>query len=78
MSWSIHYLSAILVALALTPPTSAASIDYKVHNAPGASTADTYLAIRNEIAKAAVEKRDVYSSTTTVERRWADATLLKL
>lgn len=78
MSWSIRYLSAILVGLALTSPTFAASVDYKVRNAPGASTADTYLAIRNEIAKAAVEKRDVYSSNTTLERRWVDATFLKL
>ena len=69
---------AILLALTAISSSNAASVDYKVRNAPGASTADTYLAIRNEIGKAVLQKRVKYSGNTSIARQWTDATFLKL
>ena len=68
----------VLCALTIAALSNAASVDYKVRNAPGYSTADTYLAIRSEIAKAALQKRVVYGGNSTIARRWTDATFLKL
>lgn len=78
MSWLLRFFFAICLALNLAFLSFAASVDYTVRNAPGVSTADTYLAVRNAIVDAAVHKREIYSSNTTLERSWADATLLKL
>lgn len=71
-------LLAIILGLTAIPHSSAASVDYKVRNAPGASTADTYLAIRNEVAKAALQKRATFSDSASIARQWTDATFLKL
>lgn len=70
--------SQFFLALILATFSIAASADYKVRNALGASTADTYLAIREEIVKAGLEKRESLQVNTTLCRRWKDATLLKL
>lgn len=71
-------LLRLFVALTFPTFSGAVSVDYKVRNAPGASTADTYLAIREEIVKAGLEKREPLQVNTTLFRRWKDAKLLKL
>ena len=78
MSWPTRLLYVSFAALAIISSSTAASVNYKVRNAPGASAADTYLAIRNEIAKASIQKRDIHSTKATLERRWVEATFLKL
>lgn len=54
-------------------------LGYTVRNAPGSSTADTYLAVRRAIAETALEKKNVnLKNSTTLDRSWDEAVLLKL
>ena len=78
MSPHFREFCAILIALSAAIFSSAASVDYKVRNVPGASSADTYLAVRNALAEASLQKREAVPVNATLSRRWSDATLLKL
>lgn len=74
-----YFLLAICWSLTLDLVSAGTPIDYKVRNAPGASTADTYRAIRNALADAAVHKRDMdLKNSTSLDTTWDDAVLLKL
>ncbi|KAF2279884.1 uncharacterized protein EI97DRAFT_390529 [Westerdykella ornata] len=66
------YLSfSILTSAAIAPA-------YRVRNAPGASTWDTYQAVRRAFSEVAVQKREVeLKNSTSLDRSWDDAVLLK-
>jgi hypothetical protein len=68
--WALNFSLAFS---AVTP------LGYTVRNAPGASIADTYLAVRRAVSEAAAQKRNVnLKNSTTLDRSWDAAILLKL
>jgi hypothetical protein len=52
----------------------------QIRNAPGSSSKDTLLAVRRGLSSAALVKRDtnLKTNTTTLDRSWAGATLIKM
>ncbi|KAF2743167.1 hypothetical protein M011DRAFT_410998 [Sporormia fimetaria CBS 119925] len=66
--------SAFLLGFAFAAVTPA----YTVRNAPGASTAETYHAVRRAISEASMETREVnLKNSTILDRSWDGAVLLK-
>ncbi|KAJ8109806.1 hypothetical protein OPT61_g7188 [Boeremia exigua] len=74
-----HLIHICLVAcLFLSIRATPLAPSVQIHNAPGASTQDTYLAIRRGLAAASLEKRQSFRDEIPLARSWDGATLLSV
>ncbi|KAH7397417.1 hypothetical protein BKA66DRAFT_409043 [Pyrenochaeta sp. MPI-SDFR-AT-0127] len=75
---------SLLISLLLVPWTNLAAAltpiasSMQIRNAPGTSVNDTYLAIRQGLAAASLNRREEFKAEIPLERSWMGATLLSI